>query len=70
MNYKGYTGVTMYDKKQKKYYGTVVGIKDVITFQGETILEAEDEFHQSVDDYLNFCHELGQIPDQPIATDS
>ncbi len=34
MTYKGYTGVVEFD-------GEVVGLKDVITFQGESVNELE-----------------------------
>jgi predicted HicB family RNase H-like nuclease len=44
-----------------------VHIKDVITFKGSTIAKLQEEFHNSVDDYLEWCAELGEEPDKPFS---
>ena len=36
-------------------YGRVIGLRDMITFQGHTVTEAEQAFRDSVDDYLDLC---------------
>jgi predicted RNase H-like HicB family nuclease len=55
MEYKGYIGlITPELDAENIYHGEVVDIKDVITFQG-TCDEIEQAFHDSVDDYINFC---------------
>lgn len=65
MKYKGYTGDVEYDDEAKIFHGEVLGIKDVVTFQGTTVNEIEQAFKDSVDDYLAFCAERGEEPDQP-----
>lgn len=57
MKYKGYTGHVEYDDEAKIFHGEVLGIKDVVTFQGTTVDEIEQAFKDSVDDYLAFCKE-------------
>ena len=57
MKYKGYTGHVEYDDEAKIFHGEVLGIKDVVTFQGITVDEIEQAFKDSVDDYLAFCKE-------------
>ncbi len=37
MTYKGYTGVVEFDDDAKILHGEVVGLKDIITFQGESV---------------------------------
>jgi len=59
MKYKGYTGHVEYDDEAKIFHGEVLGIKDVVTFQGTTVDEIEQAFKDSVDDYLAFCAERG-----------
>jgi predicted HicB family RNase H-like nuclease len=39
----------------------------VITFQGESVAEVTQAFHDSVDDYLEFCAGLGQSPEKPYS---
>ena len=65
MKYKGYTAHIEIDKTAGILFGKVLDNKDVITFQGNTIAALEQEFHISVDDYLEWCVELGEDPDKP-----
>lgn len=67
LKYKNYTGHVEYDHEAKIFHGTVLGIKDVITFQGTTVEEIEQAFKDSVDDYLDFCKKLAQAPERPFS---
>jgi predicted HicB family RNase H-like nuclease len=67
LNYKGYTGQIEIDLEHGMLCGRVIDIKDVVTFKGTTVEEARQEFEQSVDDYLEFCAELGEEPDKPFS---
>lgn len=67
MKYKSYTGHVEYDDEAKIFHGEVLGIKDVVTFQGTTVKEIEQAFKDSVDDYLAFCKERGEEPDRPFS---
>ncbi|GAB4280189.1 MAG: hypothetical protein Fur0025_07970 [Oscillatoriaceae cyanobacterium] len=64
--YKGYTGNVEVDTEADILFGEVLEIYDVVTFQGKTVEEARQEFQNSVDDYLEFCAELGREPDKPF----
>ena len=67
MRYKGYTAEVNVDEEADIIFGRVIDIKDVITFQGTTVPEVRQAFHDSVDDYLAFCTELGEEPDRPFS---
>ena len=67
MHYKGYTGKVDYDDKAKVFHGEVIGLKDVITFQGTTVDEIEIAFKESVDDYLEWCEERNESPEKPFS---
>ncbi len=67
MKYKGYTGQVEYDDEAKIFHGEVLGIKDVVTFQGTTVDEIEQAFKGSVDDYLAFCAQRKEEPDKPFS---
>jgi predicted HicB family RNase H-like nuclease len=66
IRYKGYIGVMAVDPDANLIHGDVVGLRDVITFQGRTVAEARQAFEDSVDDYLNWCAELGRQPEKPF----
>lgn len=52
MKYKGYIGHIEYDDEAKIFHGEVVGLKDIITFQGSSVGELEEAFKDSVEDFL------------------
>jgi predicted HicB family RNase H-like nuclease len=67
MQYKGYSAIVHYDDPAGLFYGWVVGIRDVVTFQGTSVAELRQSFKDSVEDYLSFCAERGEQPDQSFS---
>jgi predicted HicB family RNase H-like nuclease len=67
MTYKGYSANIEVDLEAEILFGRVLDINDVVTFKAQTIEEARQEFQNSIDDYLEFCKELGQEPDKPFS---
>lgn len=65
MEYKGYRAVVQFDDEAGIFHGDVVGIWDVITFQGESVAELRQAFKDSVNHYLDFCAERGREPSKP-----
>jgi len=70
MEYKGYIGKVEYDDEAENFYGEVVGLRDVITFNGSSVKELKKSFKESVDDYLDFCKRMGEAPDIPTSINS
>lgn len=64
MKYKGYVGVVEFDHEAKIFHGDVIGLKDVITFQGTSVDELEQAFKDSIDDYLAWCAERDEKPEK------
>ena len=62
LEYKGYIGSV--DAEEGAFFGRVAGLKDVVTFEGETFAEVEQAFRDSVDDYLVFCAARGEKADR------
>ncbi len=67
MTYKGYTGTARFDDEAEIFHGEILGLRDVVTFQGVTVEELKKSFQDSVDDYLEFCKERGESPDKPFS---
>ena len=67
MKYKGYQGTVAYDEEAKIFHGEVIGLRDVITFQGKAVDELEQAFKDSIDDYLEFCEEKRRAPEKPFS---
>ncbi len=66
LRYKGYHGNVAFDEEAGLFHGEVVDLRDVITFQGKSVDELQQAFHDSVDDYLDFCQQRGEDPDKPF----
>ncbi len=49
LKYKGYFGDVIFDAESRILFGRVVGLKDVITFQGTTADEIKQACKDSVD---------------------
>ncbi|HEU5116040.1 MAG TPA: type II toxin-antitoxin system HicB family antitoxin [Isosphaeraceae bacterium] len=67
LKYKGYLGQMTIDAEAGLIHGEVIGLRDVVTFQGETVAEAMQAFRDSVDDYLDFCKSLDRSPEKPFS---
>ena len=64
MEYKGYRGAVRYSAEDRLLHGRILGIGDVVSFEGADVDELEKAFHEAVDDYLGLCEKLGRAPDR------
>lgn len=62
--YKGYIGTVALSVEDNCFFGTVHGINDLISFEGETVDELKTAFQDAIDDYLSFCRECNIEPDK------
>lgn len=67
MEYKGYIGRVELDDEAEVFHGEVINTRDVITFQGGSVAELKKAFHDSVDDYIEWCAERGETPEKPYS---
>ncbi len=67
MTYKGYAARIEFDAEDRIFFGRLTGIRDIVTFHGETVNELEAAFKEAVDDYLSTCAKLGDDPNKPYS---
>jgi len=67
IEYKGYSGKVVFDDEAGIFHGSVIDLRDVITFQGTCVEDLRQAVADSVDDYLEFCAELGREPEKPFS---
>ncbi|MCL1908549.1 MAG: hypothetical protein FWG12_04170 [Holophagaceae bacterium] len=65
LEYKGYTASLEYSQEDKCYMGDLMGTKHMLYFTGLTKEEAQHNFHDLLDDYLEYCMEQGKEPEKP-----
>ena len=66
LEYKGYTGSIEYSKEDDLLYGKVLGVKGLISYEGTTGKELEDDFKEAIETYLVDCKNEGIKPEKPF----
>ena len=64
MTHKGYTARIEYDERDNLFAGRILGLRAIISFQGETVDELRKEFIAAIEDYLNDCLQQGITPEK------
>ena len=67
LEYKGYTGTVVFDSDDHIFHGRLMGITDMITFEGAAVEDLEKDFRSAVDEYLKTCKRIGREPEQPFS---
>ncbi len=64
LEYKGYHTKIEYSAEEMLLRGKIDGIDDLVNFESDSAEKIVEEFHLAVDDYLEFCKEVGKEPDK------
>lgn len=66
MEHKGYNGSVLYSAEDKVLHGHIIGIRDMVSYEGTDVRSLEKNFKSAVDEYLRFCRAEGKTPDTPF----
>jgi len=66
LNYKGYTGNIEFSEEDGVFHGKVIGIKPLISFEGDSVSLITEDFRNAIDEYLEFCDENDIEPEKPF----
>lgn len=64
LQYKGYFASVQFSAEDEVFFGKVLGINDLVSFEGTTVKELKNAFEEAVDDYLETCKALDKAPDK------
>jgi predicted HicB family RNase H-like nuclease len=67
MSHKGYTARIEFDERDNIFVGRILGIRTIVGFHGETVVQLRSEFEIAVEDYLADCKESGIKPEKPAS---
>ena len=62
LKYKGFLGSVAFSEADNVFFGKIEGIDGLVNFEGESVAELTNAFHEAVDDYLEYCREEGIEP--------
>jgi predicted HicB family RNase H-like nuclease len=66
LHYKNYTGSVEFSEEDAVFHGKVIGIKALISFEGDSVNAITSDFQKAVDEYLKFCAVKGKEPEKPF----
>ena len=64
MEYKGYVGTVEFSEEDSLFYGKVMGIRALISYEGTNAKDLVEDFHGAVDDYLALCEAENKEPEK------
>ena len=69
LSYNGYVGSVHFDANDdaddEVFYGKIVGVDDLVTFDGTTVADLAASFRDAVKDYVALCQSVGKLPPRP-----
>ena len=66
MKHKGYEADFEYSDDDECFIGHITGIDDIVGFHADSVPELRAAFEEAVDDYIEFCADLGRTPQKPL----
>jgi predicted HicB family RNase H-like nuclease len=66
LHYKDYVGSIEFSEEDSVFHGKVIGIKALISFEGNSVSTIINDFHKAVDEYLDFCAKKNIAPEKPF----
>ena len=64
VEYRGYVGSIEFSEEDALFFGKVLGVRALISYEGESASDLIADFHTAVDDYLALCEERGEVPER------
>jgi predicted HicB family RNase H-like nuclease len=64
LEYKGYYASVHFSAEDDVFYGKLLGIEDLVDFEGTSVKEIKKTFQEAVDDYLETCKSIGKEPNK------
>ena len=64
IEYKGYIGSVEFSEEYNLFFGKVMGIRSLISYEGENSTDLITDFHNAIEDYLEACKAEGREPEK------
>ncbi len=67
LSYRNYSARIEFDADDRVFFGRLSGLRDIVSFHGESVDELVTAFQEAVDDYLETCAKVGKTPERPYS---
>jgi predicted HicB family RNase H-like nuclease len=65
LEYKGYSGTVLFSAVDNVLHGKVLGIRSLLSYEGNSLESLRNGLEDVIDDYLKTCAEEGVEPEKP-----
>ncbi|ACR74604.1 antitoxin HicB [Agathobacter rectalis] len=55
MEYKGYLGSVEFSEEEAVFFGKIMNIRSLISYEGKNVKELSEQFREAVDEYSSIC---------------
>ncbi|MBU1627589.1 type II toxin-antitoxin system HicB family antitoxin [bacterium] len=62
LTYKDFIGSVHFETEDGVFHGKIEGMDDLVTFEGKSVDELINAFHEAVNDYIALCKEIDKEP--------
>ncbi len=60
IKYKEFIGSVHFSADDDLFFGKIEGVNDLVTFEGNTVIQLKKAFKEAVEDYLDLCKQTGK----------
>jgi predicted HicB family RNase H-like nuclease len=64
LQYKGYYAEIHFSSEDEVFYGKLIGINDLVSFEADSVKGLKKAFKEAIEDYLETCKHLNKSPDK------
>lgn len=57
MEYKGYLGSVEFSEEEAVFFGKIMNIRSLISYEGKNVKELSEQFREAVDEYSSICEQ-------------
>ena len=62
LKYKDFMGTVHFSTDDEVFHGKLIGINDLVTFEGCSVVELKNSFEKAVEDYIELCRNVNKSP--------
>jgi len=66
LEYKNYRGTVEFSAEDEVFFGKINGIRDVVTFEADSVAKLKKAFKEAVEDYIETCKKSGKDIDKVV----
>mgnify|MGYP000396019878 FL=1 len=57
MEYKGYLGSVEFSEEEAVFFGKIMNIRSLISYEGKNVMKLSEQFREAVDEYSSICEQ-------------